>query len=93
MISKAAFDAQHLYFFAQTNKPITPHTDPMWMLLLLDSDQDASTGWLGYDYVVNHEVISDSETTIKRWEDGGWQRVGTGTYQVKRQRLGTGCLS
>ena len=56
MISKAAYDQQNLYFFAQTRTAITPHTDPMWMLLLLDTDQDASTGWLGYDYVVNQEV-------------------------------------
>ena len=87
VISKAAFDAKNLYFFAQTSEPITPHTDPMWMLLLLDTDQDASTGWLGYDYIVNQEVISDTETTIKRWQDGVWQAAGRATYKVNGNGL------
>ncbi len=87
VISKATFDAERLYFFAQTSASVTAHTDPMWMLLLLDTDQDASTGWLGYDYIVNHEVLGDTVTTIKRWSDGGWQTEGRATYRVNGNGL------
>jgi hypothetical protein len=82
VISKAAYDERNLYFFVQTFKPITPHTDPYWMLLLLDSDQNARTGWLGYDYVVNLEVTSTEATTVKAWHNGGWENVGTAQYRV-----------
>ncbi len=82
VISKAAYDADHLYFFAQTAAPITGHTDPMWMLLLVDADQDASTGWLGYDYLVNHEVTDDTSTKVSRWQNGAWQAIGDAAYRV-----------
>lgn len=82
VICKAAYDTTHLYFFAQTSEPLTPHTDPMWMLLLLDTDQNGSTGWLGYDYVINREIPSDSVTRVMRWQAGNWQHVGEAEYRV-----------
>jgi hypothetical protein len=52
------------------------------MLLLLDTDQDGSTGWLGYDYIINQEVASDNITTLKRWENGEWKSAGEATFKV-----------
>lgn len=82
VLSKAAFDETHLYFYAQTRDPITPHTDPMWMLLLIDADQDAATGWLGYDYLVNHDVASDTESALSRWEGDAWEPIGKTRLKV-----------
>lgn len=82
VIAKAGFDNENVYFFAQTFSPITPYTDPNWMLLLLDSDQNARTGWLGYDYIVNLEVTSDRQTMVKLWNDGAWKNVGNASYRV-----------
>ncbi|NLV46786.1 MAG: hypothetical protein GXY07_20090 [Candidatus Hydrogenedentes bacterium] len=105
VIAKAAYDTDHLFFFIQTRDPITPCTDPYWMLLLVDSDQDTRTGWLGYDFILNLDVegksaskgsVPDgggcrgclnmlpcaSRTTVKRWQDGGWQSIGHGQYRV-----------
>ncbi|MBX7259740.1 MAG: hypothetical protein K1Y02_25515, partial [Candidatus Hydrogenedentes bacterium] len=82
VIAKAAYDEKNLYFFVQTLKPITPHTDPNWMLLLIDADRDAKTGWLGYDFVVNLGTLSDQKTTIKAWRDGKWENVGETGYRV-----------
>ncbi len=87
VICKAAYDAEHLYFFAQTRAAITPSSDPMWMLLLLDTDQDATTGWLGYDYIVNHEVVGDNTTVVQRWHQGTWQAIGNATYRVNGNGL------
>lgn len=87
VISKATFDADAIYFFAQTAAPLTPSTDPMWMLLLLDVDQDATTGWLGYDYVINEQVLDNATTTIKRWEAADWRPVGEATYHVNGNGL------
>ncbi len=74
VISKAAYDTDSLYFFVQTSAPITPSSDPYWMLLLVDSDLDAGTGWLGYDFVVNLEVEEES-ATLERAPDGGGCRA------------------
>ncbi len=82
VILKAAFDAANLYFFAQTLHKITPRTDRHWMLLFLDADQNAKTGWLGYDFVVNLEVPTDTETTVKAWLHGSWETVGQAAYRV-----------
>ncbi len=87
VIAKAAYDEKQLYFFAQTRERITPHTDPNWMLLLLDADQDAATGWLGYDYLVNLEVKSDSTTTVKAWRGERWDTVGETAYRVNGNGL------
>jgi len=85
--SKAAFDAENLYFLMETAGPISPHTDPHWMLLLLDTDRDGSTGWLGYDYVINLAVPGDTATTVKRWEDGAWQPAGEARYRVEGNKM------
>ncbi len=82
VISKAGFDDNNLYFFVQTLKPITAHTDPNWMLLLIDSDQNAATGWLGYDYVVNQEMPSAESTAVKVWRNGAWENAGSARYRV-----------
>ena len=82
VIAKAAHDAANVFFYIQTLDRISPHTDPNWMLLLLDADQNAATGWLGYDYVVNLEVTSETETTVKAWRDGQWATVGKARYGV-----------
>lgn len=87
VISKAACDDTYLYFYAQTRDPVTPHTDPMWMLLLLDADQDTSTGWLGYDFVVNHTVNDNGGTTVKKWIDGKWEIGDSATYRVNGNGL------
>lgn len=86
-ILKAAHDADRLYFHAQTTAPITPPTDPHWMLLLIDTDQNAATGWLGYDFVVNLQPGDAGETSVHAWRDGAWDRVGSGRYAVAGARL------
>jgi hypothetical protein len=72
---KVAHDKKTISFYAETDKPITPHTDPNWMLLFIDSDQDANTGWEGYDYVVNKQLVSDRTTTSQRIGPGATSKV------------------
>ncbi len=88
--SKAAVDEKNLYFYVQTNKPVTPYTDPNWMLLFIDADQNASTGWYGYDYVINRTVIDGNTTTISKYapgSDGSWQVVGELNYRLDWDKM------
>ena len=64
-------------FYVRCGSPITPHTDPSWMLLLIDADQDSQTGWYGYDLLVNQEVRDAHTTVVKRYEGGQWTTLGT----------------
>ena len=52
--SKVSWNRTTAWFYVRTREPITPPAGTNWMLLLLDTDSDTKTGWLGYDFVVNH---------------------------------------
>ena len=69
---KVARDERNLYFYVQTQAPITSHTGRNWMLLLLDVDSNPATGWEGYDYIVNLDVPGPDVTTLQR-NVGGWK--------------------
>ena len=66
--SKVAVGKENISFYAETAEKLTPHTDPNWMLLLLDADNDSSTGWYGYDYIINRAVKNERTTTLMRWD-------------------------
>ena len=68
--AKVACDAKNIYFYARTSEPLTPYSDPHWMQLLIDADRNPKTGWHGYDYVVNAQVLNAHTTTLKRLSDG-----------------------
>lgn len=72
--SKVKVGKELISFYAETAQSLTPHTDKNWMLLLLDADNDSSTGWYGYDFIVNQNVKSDRTTTLMRYdnEKGEW---------------------
>ncbi len=65
---KVGVDEDQVYFYAETNDELTPHTDNNWMLLLIDADQNHDTGWFGYDYLVNKRVIDANTTTLMRYD-------------------------
>ena len=62
-VLKVARDDKNVFFYAETVKELTPASDKNWMLLYIDIDQNKSTGWEGYDYVINSKVLSSSNTT------------------------------
>lgn len=88
VLSRAGFDREMLYFYVETRDDITSHTDRNWMLLFIDSDRDHSTGWNGYDFLVNYKVV-DSDTTVVMESTGGWdwKEVGRAGYRVKGNRM------
>jgi hypothetical protein len=61
------------------------------MLLLMDSDHDPSTGWYGYDYLVNREVRDERTSTLMAYESdakgGRWGLRTTVPFRVEGARL------
>ncbi len=73
--SRLAIFDDNIFFYVKTRDPITSWPDANWMLLLIDADQNKSTGWEGYDLLVNRAPKSALRTTLDAWVDGQWRRV------------------
>ena len=64
---KVACDGDNLYFYAETAEKLTPETDLNWMMLFVDADQDAQTGWCGYDYMVSEKMLCKYDEASHAW--------------------------
>ena len=85
---KVARDARNVYFYARTREPITPGTDPNWMWLLIDADQNAATGWEGYDFIVNRTIETDGTAWLEKNAGGWkWKKVAKVKIEVKGNEL------
>jgi arylsulfatase A-like enzyme len=71
--AKVAANDTHVFFYVRTREPLTPATDPHWMHLFINADQNSDTGWLGYDYIVNRSGVRPNRTTLERNLGGRYQ--------------------
>jgi hypothetical protein len=87
--SKIAVDKKNIYFYVETSGSMTSSTDPNWMLLLIDADNDSGTGWFGYDYVINKNVIDGNITELMRYdpEKNEWMADGRLHYALKGNKM------
>ena len=69
-----------IVFEVTTAELLTPATDKNWMLLYLDTDCDAATGWEGFDYRI-------SGGQLQKWVDGGFIAVAPVAYAIEGNRL------
>ena len=70
--SRVTYDQDFVYFYAKTDRPLTPYNGQNWMLLYLNTDNLKSTGWEGYDILINNNPTSATQTSIKKLESGIW---------------------
>ncbi|RYX82369.1 hypothetical protein EON83_19930 [bacterium] len=83
---KMARNGASLFAYARTRNAITPRGKE-WMNLLIDSDRNANTGWLGFDYRVNASPAPQGRTSVERWVNGGWRTVGSAAIRVKGREM------
>lgn len=62
-------------FLLHTRAPLTKPEGSEWMILLIDADQDAATGWHGYDYIINR--TRKGNTTALEHLDASGKRTKT----------------
>lgn len=67
--SKVAVNEENVSFFVETASPLTPCTDSNWMLLVIDADNNSSTGWYGYDFLINKQIKDEETTTLMRYDE------------------------
>ncbi len=90
--AKVLSDTKNLYFYVQTKDAITtPDATSSWMQLYLDSDADASTGWYGYDYIINYYAKDAFTTTVAKYNGTDnafdFQIAGNVSYRAKGNEL------
>ena len=77
-------DNRYIYFYVETDQPITSSDDPAWMRLFINIDRDYTTGWKGYDFCLNYRNpdsrtntgyvsrnSSEHSTSVWNWTDAG----------------------
>ena len=69
-------------FYVKTAADLTPAEGEDWMLLLIDADQDAATGWNGYDFVVNKVPGK-----LMKYGPEGWCPIADVDYAVWGNQL------
>ncbi len=87
--AKVARDAENVYFYVETADALTAKNDKNWMLLLIDTDRDKSTGWNGYDVIVNRVSPKGNKVIVERniggrWE---WEQVAASKFAVNGNKL------
>ena len=87
VMSKVAVDGKNVSFYVQTAYAMTTSTDKDWMLLLIDADQNSSTGWYGYDFLVNKNLLGDNLSEVLRYENGNWVSAGNAKYSYAGNEL------
>lgn len=88
---KVAVDKNNVFFYAETDQPLTPSIGNNWMLLLIDADQDPATGWHGYDFLINKKIKDDKTTTLMRYDANTagdhWTEMAQLTYRYNGHAL------
>ena len=74
---KVARDAKTVWFYARTVAPLSAPVGSNWMLLFLDLDCNARTGWNGYDCVLSRSR-NEKWVSVERNIGGrfSWQKIG-----------------
>lgn len=86
--AKATFDEDYVYFLVETAEPISSIKDDNWMNLLIDVDRNRTTGWEGYDFIINRVKPGKRKAIIEKNVDGwSWKKAGKVDYAVSERKL------
>jgi hypothetical protein len=87
--AKVAYDDTNIYFYVRSREPLTPSTDPNWMLLFLDCDRNPTDGWLGYDYTINQSSTKSHKMVLEKHEAPGyhWGQPQEITFRIAKNEM------
>jgi hypothetical protein len=85
---KVARDREHLYFYVRAKEPITAPEGSNWMLLFLNTDADPTTGWEGYNFVVNRQRRGDGVSVLEESQRGwNWRPKAEARYRIRGNEM------
>ena len=82
VLAKVAEDGTKLYFYVETDAPLTAPADAGWMTLFINV-----SGKEGYDFCVNRLSPADGRTAVEAITDGGCTRIGYADLFYSGSRL------
>lgn len=86
--AKVSLDESNVYFLVSTNDSITHPEGENWMNLLIDIDQDHSTGWEGYDFIINRSRTTNKVSVEKCVDNSwSWEKVYDADFVVSDKKL------
>jgi hypothetical protein len=74
-------------FHVACTSDISPSSDPNWMRLFIDVDQNFKTGWNGYDLLVNRTAPTEAGLSLHLIKDGKSTELSRIPYSVKGKDL------
>ncbi len=82
--AKVSQDEHALYFLVTTAHDIVVDDGKNWMNLLINTDGNASTGWEGFDYILNRDRDSFA-VTVEKFKDNTFESevVGGAYYYLE----------
>ncbi len=81
--TKIARDENFIYFYVETNDNITiPKENDHWMWIFIDIDRNKSTGWHGYDYLINYNPPMLGKGKIAVNKDNEWKWELSDEYDI-----------
>ncbi len=95
---KIVYDTQNIYFYVECatdddGKAIDitePDANSTWMQLFINIDND-TTGWYGYDYIVNYKATGNGETSLAKCTEKGkefkFEEVSKINYRVEGNKM------
>ena len=80
--AKVSSDTDHLYFYVECADAITDPEGANWMNLFINADCDDTTGWYGFDYLINRNrtdnaLLVEKFTGVDTW---AFETVGSVEY-------------
>ena len=90
--AKVSQDSGNLYFLVKTTHDLIIDNDTEWMNLYLNVDGDITTGWEGYDFVINRKGTKNRATVekyVRTLEEGSftWEQIGTAELRTSGDTL------
>ena len=85
--AKVSQDEENLYFLIKCTADVERADGENWMNLYINADNDASTGWEGYDIVVNRSRNADT-VSVEKFTDGfASQKTGDAPYYISGEYM------
>jgi len=88
--AKVAQDKSRLYFYVETATTLTKPSDPCWMRLFIDSDNDKNTGWEGYDFAINRKSPVGGLAFLEKSVGSAWELVGKVPFRIAGSQMEIG---
>ena len=82
VLALVARDSRFVYFYIEATAPLTSPSERGWMRLLIDADRDKTTGWEGFDLIVNRESPGRKALVERNIGGWNWQPIQSVAYAV-----------